>query len=53
MMERDCIPIIDFNSCGLKNASCSDEELQETGRGLLQAFSEVGFAFLTNAGIEQ
>jgi len=52
-MKEDLIPIIDFTSCGLNVPECSREDLLKSGKALLNAFSDVGFVYLKNVGIER
>lgn len=47
------IPVIDFDACGLNTEKCSHEDLTSCGKLLIEAFSNVGFAYLKNCGISE
>ncbi|XP_076802039.1 uncharacterized protein LOC143446332 isoform X2 [Clavelina lepadiformis] len=47
------IPVVDFKSCGLFVDDVLGKDLEQAGHLLSNAFSEVGFVYITNSGITQ
>lgn len=47
------IPQVDFGVYKLGISDVADKNLQELGKELEKAFTEVGFVYLTNTGIDQ
>ncbi|XP_046543309.1 proline hydroxylase buaE-like [Haliotis rubra] len=55
-MAASAIPIVDFQKYGLNVAdttSVTDDVLETTAKEIYDAFSTIGFLYLTNHGIEQ
>ncbi|XP_066540740.1 uncharacterized protein [Hoplias malabaricus] len=49
----DALPVIDFNVFRLGVEDVADEDLQQLAEELKTAFTEVGFVYLKNTGIEE
>ncbi|KAI5616514.1 hypothetical protein C0J50_23938, partial [Silurus asotus] len=47
------IPVVDFDVYKLGNKEVTDQNLQELSEELRKAFTEVGFVYLKNTGIDQ
>ncbi|KAG7319813.1 hypothetical protein KOW79_016956 [Hemibagrus wyckioides] len=47
------IPVVDFNVYKLGTSDVADKNLQELGKEIQKAFTEVGFVYLKNTGIDQ
>ncbi|XP_073709630.1 uncharacterized protein [Misgurnus anguillicaudatus] len=47
------LPIVDFSVYGLVNTHVSDDKLETLGKELRAAFTDVGFVYLKNTGIDQ
>lgn len=47
------IPILDFSVYELENANVSVANLEKLSKELRKAFTEVGFVYLKNTGINQ
>lgn len=45
------IPIVDFAKCALDREGVSDEDFYFVGKLIFEAFSSVGFVYLTNTGV--
>lgn len=46
------IPVVDFNVYKLGISDVTDENLQEVSKEIRKAFTEVGFVYLKNTGID-
>ncbi|XP_058274290.1 1-aminocyclopropane-1-carboxylate oxidase-like [Hemibagrus wyckioides] len=47
------IPVVDFDVYKLGTSDVADKNLQELGKEIRKAFTEVGFVYLKNTGIDQ
>lgn len=47
------IPVVDFNVYKLGTSDVTDKNLQGLSKELRKAFTEVGFVYLKNTGIDQ
>ncbi|CAK8679215.1 unnamed protein product [Clavelina lepadiformis] len=53
-MSVGVIPVVDYNSCGLhvSDQQLKKEDLYNAGKELVDAFSALGFVYLTNSGVD-
>lgn len=47
-----CIPVVDFDVYKLGISKVSDQDLQELCKDFYKAFTEIGFVYLKNTGID-